>query len=100
MVVQLVYGINARTAARIVQFCYRYDRESFLAHTDHPERSTTTRSIMGLLCLEAAKHTALTIRVEGEDNEVAFVARGLHHVLADSPDSWIHSTDSRDPEGR
>lgn len=61
-------GLHARAAAKVVSVASRYDSRIRILHND---REVDAKSIMGLLMLGAARGTALRVRVEGPDEDLA-----------------------------
>ena len=64
-------GIHARPAALIAQTANKFSSEIIL------ERETTTvnaKSIMGVITMAAGYNTALTLKVDGEDESEAAAA--------------------------
>ena len=64
-------GLHARAAAEVVRTATEFESEM---HLCNGEREVSAKSIMGVMMLAATKGTALTLRVEGEDEDNAYLA--------------------------
>ncbi len=64
-------GLHARAAAKLVQLLGQYRSRATLACRG---REVNGKSIMGVMMLAAAQGTAVTLRLEGEDEEQALLA--------------------------
>jgi phosphocarrier protein len=64
-------GLHARAAAQLVQVANRFKAE---IHVEKDGMQVNGKSIMGVLTLAAAKGSAITVSVDGDDCEVAMLA--------------------------
>jgi phosphocarrier protein HPr len=64
-------GLHARAAAQLVQVANRFRAE---IHVEKDGMQVNGKSIMGVLTLAAAKGSAITVSVEGDDAEAAMTA--------------------------
>lgn len=62
-------GLHARAAAKFVKIATEFKSEITLSRG---EETVNGKSIMGILMLAAEKGSAITLKVEGEDQEQAF----------------------------
>jgi len=65
-------GLHARASALFVKTAGEFRSDVFIRRDDDME--VNGKSIMGVLLLAAARGTALTLRVEGEDEDLALDA--------------------------
>lgn len=61
-------GLHARATAKLVQILSHYDADATLSAKG---REVNAKSIMGVMLLAAGKGTAVTVRVDGADEEQA-----------------------------
>ncbi len=66
-----VLGLHARAAAQLVQVANRFKAE---IHVEKDGMQVNGKSIMGVLTLAAAKGSAITVLVDGDDAEAAMLA--------------------------
>ena len=64
-------GLHARASAKLVQLLSGFRADAFLRRND---REVNAKSIMGVLLLAAGIGSTVTLRVEGEDEELAMQA--------------------------
>jgi len=87
LVVNLTYGIAARSACRIYNECEDYGREVYFARKNQPEEKKKTKDLLGLLALCVSRGTEITIEVKGEDKTAVNLALRLYSALT-SKDSY------------
>ena len=61
-------GLHLRNIVQIVKICKRFETEIFLHYNG---RLSSTRSLTGMVFLEAGINAELTITARGKDSEVA-----------------------------
>lgn len=68
VVVQISAGTEARPVALLVQVASQYESKIYL---ETENKRINAKSIMGMMTLNLTEGEALTVSVEGEDEEVA-----------------------------
>ena len=71
-------GLHARAAAQLVQVANRFRAE---IHVEKDGMQVNGKSIMGVLTLAAAKGSAITVIVDGEDAEVEAALAALAKII-------------------
>ncbi len=68
VVVQISAGMEARPVALLVQVASQYESKIYL---ETENKRINAKSIMGMMTLNLTEGEALTVSVEGDDEEVA-----------------------------
>ncbi|MEJ7846778.1 MAG: HPr family phosphocarrier protein [Pyrinomonadaceae bacterium] len=66
-------GLHARAAAQLVKLANRFSSKIIVKRLDN-QTNAYANSILGLLALAASTGTTLHLRVEGQDEQLAFEA--------------------------
>ena len=62
-------GLHARAAAKFVSLASSFSSE---IHVTKDGKTVNGKSIMGIMMLAASQNTQITVKVEGEDEKLAF----------------------------